>query len=106
MTSSTSTSLTDALVRTYLEQRGYHHAAAALPPSAQVSVSGSALARSGGASMEASVGNRVLLASASADQYVDAYARLRDWAHGSLDMYKARRAGEPSRPRFTPRAPP
>lgn len=82
--------LTDALVFSYLQKRGYSAAAAALPPSAKLPAASDAdRERAQQLASEMAVANRITLFE-GADDYIGSYQRLRDWAHGSLDLYKAR----------------
>ena len=82
-------SLTDALVFQYLKKRGFLDAAEQLPAQAKA-VSEQQLARQF-PDMEVAVQNRLLLyGAAGGPDYGAAYAQLRDWVHGSLDLYKVR----------------
>jgi transcription initiation factor TFIID subunit 5 len=81
--------LTDALVHQYLLQRGFRDAAEQLPAQAKA-VPGQQLERQF-PNMEVAVQNRLLLYGVSGSpDYGAAYAQLRDWVHGSLDLYKVR----------------
>ena len=81
--------LTDALVHQYLLKRGFRDAAEQLPPQARA-VSGQQL-EGQFPDMEVAVQNRLLLYGvAGGPDYGAAYAQLRDWVHGSLDLYKVR----------------
>lgn len=93
-------SLTDALVFQYLKKRGYLDAAEQLPAQAKA-VSEQQLARHFPdkqlarlfPDMDAAVQDRLLLygvAWRGGPDYGAAYAQLRDWVHGSLDLYKVR----------------
>jgi hypothetical protein len=82
--------LTDTLVFSYLQKRGYSAAAAALPPSAKLPAASDAeRERAHAMASEMAVANRITLYE-GADDFIGSYQRLRDWVHGSLDLYKAR----------------
>ena len=84
--------LTDALVFSYLQKRGYSAAAAALPPGAKLPAASDAeRERAAAMASEMAVANRITLFE-GADDYIGSYQRLRDWVHGSLDLYKVRYA--------------
>jgi hypothetical protein len=87
--------LTDALVFSYLQKRGYSAAAAALPPSAKLPAASDAeRERAAAMASEMAVANRITLFE-GADDFIGSYQRLRDWVHGSLDLYKVRCAAPP-----------
>jgi|APGre2960657444_1045066.scaffolds.fasta_scaffold08051_2 lambda repressor-like predicted transcriptional regulator len=84
--------LTDALVYSYLKKRGFTDsafaaAAAALPLQART-LAESTLQRSF-PDMEQTVHNRITLFQGGCN-HAASYTRLRDWVHGSLDLYKVR----------------
>lgn len=93
--------LLDAVVLSYLQQRGYSDAATALAAASPHARMASADAVrgvaelagqvAGEAATESAMLNSVALFSAGAD-YATAYGRLQEWVAGSLDAYKARQA--------------
>lgn len=89
-----SVALTDALVQHYLRKRGFTSAAAQLPEPA---LTEEELERRF-PEMQAAVQNRLLLFQAfPGNDYRAAYKLLKDWVHGSLDLYKARPAADEGR---------
>jgi hypothetical protein len=85
-------SLTDALVHLYLRKRGFNEAAAKLPAQARAALPMESLTEP---QVEAVVRHRLLSEDGvlAPEDFVAAFTRLRDWVHGSLDLYKVRATG-------------
>ena len=85
--SATAPTPTDALVLSYLSKRGFMKAAAELSAAGVAMVPGENDVRA----IQASLALKITLFDGT-ENYVSAYKALRDWVHGSLDLYKARAA--------------